>query len=57
MLEINKSIEYLGLAKNNISEISSILELIKRSYFNESDLNDYKKSLADRDAIVLKNSK
>lgn len=35
MLEFNKSIEYLGLARNSIENMNCILEKITRSYFNE----------------------
>lgn len=42
MLEFNKSIEYLGLAKNKITNMNIILEKVTRSYFNEIDFIEYK---------------
>jgi hypothetical protein len=35
MLEKNKSIEYLGLSRNNLSNIDEILEKLKRKILTE----------------------
>ena len=34
-LQNNKSLEYLGLATNNLDNIDDILSLLKRTFFDE----------------------
>lgn len=57
MLEYNKSIEYLGLSRNNLDNVDLILEKLKRRLLEDAEVITIKNRQAEKDAIVAKNAK
>lgn len=59
MFETNRTLEYLGLAKNNL-ETADMIPIIKsfgRYPFPADQVNAYLNKLKERDAIIEKNKK
>ena len=57
MLVTNKSLEYLGLAKNNISNLDPIFEKLTKRVLDEAEVANLKNRQAEKDVIIAKNAK
>jgi hypothetical protein len=59
LMDKNKTIEFIGLAKNNLTfeDCLPILEKLGRKPFNAEESEEHLKLMKDRDAIIEKNKK
>lgn len=59
LTDLNKSLEFIGLAKNNltIEDVQPLLDCIGKTPFPEEDADAHIKKMKERDAIIEKNKK